>query len=74
MSTPVATGHEFATHISHVADDEIVSWRGQRARELFWRTERSSGGHRSGLVVNSLLYPSAGDSDLIEEEGDRDGY
>ena len=72
MST---TGH--GVRISRVAEDEIVSWREQPvcAYELFRRTERSfvGRGHRSGSGAHGLSPCSAGDPDLTEDPGDRDG-
>ena len=59
--------------LSHVADDETVSWREPRVRadELFGRTKQSSEarGHWSGLAANDLLHSSAGNPDLIEVQG-----
>ena len=63
--------------ISQVADDEISSLRERRfhAYEVFSRTERNSDAptHLSVLVENNL-HPIAGDPELTDEHGDRDGH
>ena len=59
-----------------VADDEIVFWREGRvhAHELSSRSERLSvvPGHQS-VPVGDSSRPTAGDPDLTEDQGDRDG-